>query len=227
MPLVSINMASSLDGKIATKKRGPVKLGSNYDFKRMQEIRAMQDLVICGAGTFRAHPVPLTVREPQLLQERQAAGLSAQPISAIVSSRLNLPRSNPYVQAATIERWIFCGAKAPKSAITFWEKKGIRVIRGRNTIPSAKEIYRYWEKVALRNVLMEGGGELNASFLEANLVDRIYLTLCPILVGGAESPSFFEGKGFRPGKFPKFRLMESRPVGDELYLIYENCKRRP
>ncbi|MGZ3742201.1 MAG: dihydrofolate reductase family protein, partial [Bdellovibrionota bacterium] len=47
---VSVNMAMSMDGKIATKARGPMKLGSEYDSRRMSEIRSHHDAVINGSS---------------------------------------------------------------------------------------------------------------------------------------------------------------------------------
>ncbi len=211
----------SIDGKIATKKRGPVKLGSAQDSRRMDEIRAEADLVLNGAATFRAHPFPLHVSDPALVARRVAAGRAAQPISAIVSSKLEIPRRTAFEKATNAERWIFCGAKAKSSAGESLEDAGIRVYQSRAARPSAKEIAKLCIKQGVKKLLLEGGGELNAAFLEAGLVDKIYLTLCPILVGGAESPTFFEGRGFSSGRFATFRLANCERIGEELYLTYE------
>lgn len=216
--LVSINMAVSMDGKIATRKRGPVKLGSDYDSWRMSEIRAAHDVVINGAGTFRAYPFPLTVEGADLIEQRLSRGLPAQPVSAVVSSDLKIPFGTKWEKARDVERWIFCGKKAPKAKIERLGRAGVRVIQSRRERPTPEEILREFEKAGLTRILVEGGGEFNASFLEKGLVDRIHLTLVPVLVGGKDSPTFVEGKGFQ--KFPRFRLKECRKVRGELYLTY-------
>src|SRR3989338_1171856 len=110
---VSINMAMSLDGKIATAKRGPVKLGSAQDTRRMAEVRAAHQAVINGASTFRAYPFPLIVKNPDLVQARVARGWPKQPVSAVSSSKLEIPRNTPWEKATDLERWIFCGSAAP------------------------------------------------------------------------------------------------------------------
>jgi riboflavin-specific deaminase-like protein len=218
--MISINMAISLDGKIATKQRGPVKLGSEYDSRRMAEIRAEHQAVINGASTFLAYPKPLHIEGEDLLVERGKKGLPPQPISAVVSSQLKIPRGTPWERARNAERWIFCGNKASPKLQKSFEVLGIQVIRCRGQRPSPKEIINAFRAKGVEDILLEGGGEFNASFLELGLVDRIFLTLVPILVGGAESPTWCEGKGFQKGKFPRFSLKESRKVGDELYLEY-------
>lgn len=209
---VSINMAASIDGKIATKARGPVQLGSNYDSQRMSEIRALHDVVINGASTFKAHPFPLHAK---------GLPLAKQPVSAFVSSRLDFPRNTPWEKAAGAKRWVFCGARAPLKRIEELRAKGITVVQSKKMRPGARDILKTFAKVGLGRVLLEGGGEFNASFLEEDLVDKIYLTLCPIVIGGAEAPTFVEGTGFSKKNFLKFRLKECKKRRDELYLVYE------
>lgn len=216
---VSINMAMSIDGKIAQKQRGPVSLGTEKDQRRMAEIRATHDVVINGAATYRAYPKPLSVRGEDLIRERLAKGLSKQPISAFVSSKLDIPRHAPWEKATDIERWVFCGSEAPDPKIAALEKTGAKVVRSRLARPSPKEILRAFAKAGCGRILLEGGGEFNASFLEADLVDRIYLTMAPVIVGGSESPTWCEGKGFK--KFPRFQLSECRNVEGELFLTYD------
>ncbi len=216
---VSINMAMSMDGKIATKARGPMKLGTELDSKRMSEIRAEHDAVINGAGTFRVYPVPLRVKDPALVKKRVRRGMRAQPISAVVSSGLKIPRHSPWEKATDFERWIFCGRQASRVAARSLEKSGVRVIRGKALSPRPREILRAFRKAGVRRILLEGGGEFNASFLEAGLVDTIHLTLTPCVIGGRESPTWCEGKGF-PRLFPRFHLVECRVKGNEIYLTY-------
>lgn len=218
-----MNMASSIDGKIATSARGPIKFTSKVDSRRMAEIRAEHDLVINGASTFRAFPFPLMVKEKDLVRERLGLGHSAEPISAMVSSDLRVPMGSAWEKAHAQERWAFCGSKAPKSKVIALERAGVRVFKSLRSRPSAIEMMQRFRKEGIERVLLEGGGEFNASFFEKGLVDRIYLTLAPVLIGGAESPSFFEGIGFKKGKFPRYRLIECKNIRGELYLTYDKA----
>lgn len=218
---VSINMAMSIDGKIATKARGPVKLGSANDSRRMAVIRAEHDAVINGAATFRAYPLPLSVEGDDLVKLRVDSGRPAQPISAVVSSKLEIPRGTKWEKASAVKRWIFCGKNAPEKAARSLENAGVKVIYSKAIRPRPIEILNTFEKAGCAKLLLEGGGEFNATFLEAGLVNRIYLTIAPILIGGADSVTFFEGKGFPNKKFPKFRLHECKEINGELFLTYD------
>ncbi|MGZ3692908.1 MAG: RibD family protein [Bdellovibrionota bacterium] len=219
---VSINMAMSLDGKIATKKRGAVKFGSEHDSRRMAEIRADHDVVINGAGTFRAYPKPLLVVGDDLIAKRKKAGKPAQPASAFVSSRLDIPKDTAWEKATEIERWVFIGTRAPATRAKMLEVGGAKVIRSRFLRPTPKEILQAFAAAGKERVLIEGGGEFNAGFLEAGLVNRIHLTMAPLLVGGAESPTWFEGQGFE--KFPRYQLVDLKNIEGELFLTYDRIE---
>jgi riboflavin biosynthesis pyrimidine reductase len=188
-----------------------MKLGSAYDSRRMSEIRSHHDAVINGSSTFKAYPYPLHVKEKEFIEERRSRGQVAQPISAVVSSRLYMPRKTPWELAKDTERWVFCGREASIARIRSFEKSGVRVVRTKGLRPGPREILSTLEAAGATRILLEGGGEFNASFLE----------LTPLVIGGKDSPTWCEGVGFPLKKFPRFRLAEVHQEEDELYLTYE------
>jgi riboflavin biosynthesis pyrimidine reductase len=76
------NLATSIDGKIASKDRGHFLLGTPEDRRLMQVLRAKSDVVVFGASTLRTHQRPCIVRPSE------AKGLKRQPANAVISSRL-------------------------------------------------------------------------------------------------------------------------------------------
>jgi riboflavin biosynthesis pyrimidine reductase len=72
----------------------------------------------------------------------------------------------------------------------------------------------------LRGLLLEGGGEIHFAFAEAGLVDRLYVTITPRLIGGMGAPSLLDGKGFLKNDHRHLKLESLRREGDEVFLRY-------
>jgi len=70
-----------------------------------------------------------------------------------------------------------------------------------------------------------GGGKLVASVLAAGLVDELWLTVCPLILGGADAPTPVEGKGFLADLAPKLELLAVKQVGQEVFLHYRIDRR--
>jgi 5-amino-6-(5-phosphoribosylamino)uracil reductase len=72
----------------------------------------------------------------------------------------------------------------------------------------------------IKRLAILGGGKLVASVLAAGLVDELWLTVCPLILGGADAPTAVEGKGFLAGLAPKLELLAVKQVGQEVFLHY-------
>ena len=72
----------------------------------------------------------------------------------------------------------------------------------------------------IKRLAILGGGKLVASVLAAGLVDELWLTVCPLILGGADAPTAVEGKGFLADLAPKLELLAVKQVGQEVFLHY-------
>ena len=77
----------------------------------------------------------------------------------------------------------------------------------------------------IENLLVMGGGELVASLLADGLIDDLYLTICPLLIGGKTAPTPVGGLGFTLPNTPQLQLESARSEGDEVFLHYTVCDR--
>jgi 2,5-diamino-6-(ribosylamino)-4(3H)-pyrimidinone 5'-phosphate reductase len=173
-PYLAINMVATLDGRAALNGSA-VGIGSADDKHLMRELRAEADVVLHGAGTVRADPLSARV-PPALADRRRALGLSPQPLGAIITRSANLPPEHPYYDSATVvyvtsEREV--PVRAPMVEICH--------------VAGVSEALRDLARRGARRVLCEGGPTLNAALFEAGLVDELFLTIAPKLVGG-ENP---------------------------------------
>ena len=57
-------------------------------------------------------------------------------------------------------------------------------------------LFQHLEKLGLKKVLVEGGGEINWSILKSGLVNELIVTIAPIVIGGRDAKTLVEGEGF-------------------------------
>jgi 5-amino-6-(5-phosphoribosylamino)uracil reductase len=57
-------------------------------------------------------------------------------------------------------------------------------------------------------------------FLRERVLDEIYMTVAPLVLGGKDAPSPVDGAAFPPENAPRLRLVSAEPIGDEVYLHY-------
>lgn len=222
-----VNMAVSVDGRITTRTREHFALGSENDRRLMDELRARADAVIVGAGTVRHDGWPMTLRYDDLRRRRVARGRSPHPVNVVLSSALDLPIGAHFFQAPGTERIVFTTRRAPAARVKrFGRVAEVVVLPGRTLTPAA--IVNRLHARGLHHLLLEGGGEIHFAFAKAGLVDRLYVTVTPRLIGGTEAPSLLDGRGFLRRDHLRLELESVRRKGDEVFLRYRVLRaRRP
>jgi riboflavin biosynthesis pyrimidine reductase len=181
-PYVVCNFVSSSDGK-ATASGRTAQLGGDGDRVAFHLLRTQVDAVLVGTGTLRVERYGALVRQPHLAEIRQAEGRAAQPLAAIVSRSGNVPFEIPLFSAPG-SRIALYGPKAlavpscPAEVITH------ELPPGGSEMAAALRSLRQDHDV--RSLLFEGGPTLFNSMLADGLVDELFLTLAPTIVGGGE-----------------------------------------
>lgn len=205
------NLATSLDGKIASADRGLFHLGTAADRRNMRILRERADAVLMGASTLRAFRGPLRAR---------SAGNS--PLNVVVSSSLaGVSTAWPFFRARDTERLVFASRRAPLARRRAVAKVADLVLLDPRK-PAAPQIVAELERRGLRRLLVEGGGTVMWDFVAAGLIDELHMTLTPWLVGGKAAPTLVDGAGFASGKGRRLRLVRLKRLRDELYLTYRS-----
>lgn len=218
-PHVAVNVAMSLDGKITTHRREDIALGTECDRRRMDELRAGADAVIVGSGTVKHDGYPIIMRYSDLEEKRVNDGRPPHPLNITLSRTLNLPSTRPFFQHPDTDKIVFTTRAAPVSRVTRLSRfADVVVLPGRTLSPTAVLENLYHRKI--RRVLLEGGGEINFAFAKEGVIDDVYVTVTPRLIGGSGSPTLLDGKGFLAADHLVLRLVSSRRIDDELFLKY-------
>jgi len=219
-PFVLINMASTVDGKITSAAREYPRFASRDDRLRMDRLRAGADALLLGAGTLRADDPPLHVRDEALRQERVAAGKPAGLLCVVVSASASVPCSSRFFDdefgggriVATVE-------DAPADRTAEFEGRAEVWRVGQSRVDFAGLLERLAQR-GVERLLVEGGGEINWQMVDAGLVDELYVTIAPSLLGGAQAPTLLEGAGRAMERQVRLSLVSIDRGGDELFCRY-------
>ena len=204
-PYLAINMVTTADGRAAVDGSA-VGIGSSADKRLMRELRAEADVVLHGAGTVRADPLSARV-PPDLVEQRLAHGLTPQPLGAIVTRSGNLPGQHPYYESPTVI-YVTSDASVPVEA------REVEICRVADVADAVADLGRR----GIRRILCEGGPTLNAALFAAGLIDEVFLTIAPKLVGGDDPLTIVKGPRFGPTIHLELRSVIE--LESELFLRY-------
>ncbi len=221
-PFVYLNVAMTADGKIAPANRRFEPFSSKDDQRLLMELRTGADAVMSGARTVDSSPVTLGPGGLKYRRQRIKKGLTEYNLRVIVSgsgsvdpqARIFKYRFSPII--------VLTSERAPLEARARLEALGAHVeVFGRQEVDFARALRWLRREWNVKRLLCEGGGEVNGALFEAGLVDEVYATLCPLILGGAEAPTLADHRGAeRLANAARLKLKSLRRVGHELFLIY-------
>lgn len=224
LPFVIAKWAMSLDGKIATVAGESRWISGEASRELVHDLRDRVDAVIVGVQTVIADDPALTVRlsEPRRspLVRRCADGTG--PLRVVIDSRARVPLSSrllgPDLARGTV---VMVTEAAPPERQDAIRTTGALVV----VLPSWRErvdlraAVEWLGRRGALSVLVEGGGELLASLLAADLVDEVHVFVASKVLGGP-APTPVRGTGVTAlADAWQFQFTEVRPVGDDVLLV--------
>ncbi|MFN4057085.1 MAG: bifunctional diaminohydroxyphosphoribosylaminopyrimidine deaminase/5-amino-6-(5-phosphoribosylamino)uracil reductase RibD [Roseinatronobacter sp.] len=211
-PMVTLKLGLTLDGKIATAS-GESRWITGPDARRaVHALRARHDAVLVGAGTLRADDPDLQVRD---------MGVVRQPVRVVALPRLDIATdARLFAGLPEAPLWLVHAASVtPDAALA---ARGVALV----PCPSGPEGLDPQAMLAalgargLTRVLCEGGGQLAASLLRAELVDRIVVFQAGAVIG-AEGRAGIGGLGLDAlAEAPRFVLEQVQPVGADVMQVW-------
>lgn len=224
-PSTVVVLAMSADGKIADEVRSPARFGSATDRVHLEKQIAIADGVLFGNRTLHAYGTTLRVTSPELLQLRQQQGKPPQPVQIVGSRSGQIDPTLRFFQQP-VPRWLLTVDSAVGSE-SIHPAGFDRILRaGKETIDWVKA-FQQLTTLGIKRLAVLGGGELVASLFAADLIDEIWLTVCPIILGGIAAPTPVAGRGFLAELAPKLQLLEVQQIEQEVFLHYQILRNVP
>jgi diaminohydroxyphosphoribosylaminopyrimidine deaminase/5-amino-6-(5-phosphoribosylamino)uracil reductase len=204
-PSVTLKLATSLDGRIATASGESKWITGEAARLQGHRLRAAHDAILVGVETVLVDDPELSARLPGRPVD--------QPLRVVLDSRLRTP---PTARVVLGDALILTASEP--SAIGSATVEQVETLEGR---PAPAAVLSALRRKGVRSVLIEGGGQVAASFLRAGMVDRIEWFRAPILLGGEGRPCVAALALAKLDDAPKFRRLSAEPVGDDLWERYD------
>ena len=216
-PHVTVILAMSADGKIADAWRSPARFGSTQDKSHLEAQIAQADGVLFGAGTLRAYGSTLRVTHPHLLQQRQQQGKPPQPVHIVCSQSTQFDPNYAFFRQP-VPRWLLTTA-AQDDRLQMPFERVITVdggAAGLNWVDALRQL----QQLGLERLAVTGGGEVVASLLAIGGIDEMWLTVCPLLLGGKDAPTPVGGIGVLEEMATRLELLGVEAIAQEVFLHY-------
>ncbi|MBI4388315.1 MAG: bifunctional diaminohydroxyphosphoribosylaminopyrimidine deaminase/5-amino-6-(5-phosphoribosylamino)uracil reductase RibD [Candidatus Omnitrophica bacterium] len=186
-PFVTLKMAESLDGKIASRSGDSRWITGSEARRFVHGLRSRVDGIVVGKNTGLRDNPSLTVRYVKS---------KWQPWRFILDTRGELKPSQKvfHGKSPTV---LVCGDRFLKKVAVKFQNSNATIlsIPEQNGRLDLSVFLKKLGRLGITSLLIEGGGEVSASFLEKQLVDRVYFVIAPTIIGGRDAKTSVEGKG--------------------------------
>jgi 2,5-diamino-6-(ribosylamino)-4(3H)-pyrimidinone 5'-phosphate reductase len=217
-PYVILNAAMTLDGKIATQT-GSSNISGKEDLERVHELRKECDAIMVGIGTVMAD-------DPRLTVHKIDANPEDNPVRVVVDSKCRTP-IDARITNSDAKTIIACANEYKQEFMqsdkyeTF-KKRGVKFFFSGDERVDLSLLMSYLHEEGIDKLMLEGGATLNFSMIKAGLIDEIRICVAPMVVGGANAKTFFDGEGFDlMDDAVKLELVDFYSLGKDLILTYK------
>ncbi|MBV8737645.1 MAG: bifunctional diaminohydroxyphosphoribosylaminopyrimidine deaminase/5-amino-6-(5-phosphoribosylamino)uracil reductase RibD [Alphaproteobacteria bacterium] len=211
-PLVTLKLATSLDGKIATGTgesrwiTGPLARASTH------KLRAEHDAIMVGTGTVLADDPQLTCRLPGLGHHS--------PVRIVLDRNLRIPPgAHVIAEAQETPTWVLTLRSVNNASREAFLDRGAILIEIDSDAAGRIDLVAALQALGARGltrVLVEGGARLAAALLEARLVDRLVWMHAPLVIGADGIPAI-AAFGLRAlADAPRFEQIASETLGEDI-----------
>jgi len=210
-PFVVLKVAATLDGKMATRNGDSKWISGEASRRFVHKLRDQVDGVLVGIGT--------VLKDNPMLTARIRGGRD--PYRIVLDSRLKIPEEAKVIGTSPSKAIIASTELAPKDKIEKLEKRGVQILildskEGRVNL---KSCLSKLGEMGMMNLLVEGGSQVNGSFLDEGVIDKLLLFLSPKLIGDQQALGIFGGKGASNlQKATALKEIKAKRMGEDILL---------
>jgi len=210
-PFVILKVAATMDGKIATRNGDSKWISGEASRRFVHKLRNQVDGVLVGIGT--------VLKDDPQLTARIRGGRD--PYRIVLDSRLKIPEEAKVIGTSPSKTIIAVAEFAPKDKIEKLEKRGVQILilDSQEGKINLKSCLSKLGEIGMMSLLVEGGSQINGSFLDEGLIDKLLLFLSPKLIGDHQALGIFGGRGVSSlEEAVALKEMKTRRVGEDILL---------
>lgn len=220
-PLVTLKLATTLDGRIATKSGESQWITAEPARRMAHAMRGRNDAVMAGVGTVMADNPDLTCRLP---------GFENVPtVRVVADSHLRTPLMSRLVASAHVHpTWILTRDGADPARRRAMESAGVTLINVGPAEPGVdlSQSLQALAERGLTRLMVEGGASLAAALLRADLVDRIAWFHAPTVMGGDGWPAARPFGVTALADMPRFERVSAQAAGVDFFTEFRRTDKR-
>jgi diaminohydroxyphosphoribosylaminopyrimidine deaminase/5-amino-6-(5-phosphoribosylamino)uracil reductase len=212
MPFVTLKIAQTLDGKIATASGESKWITGEKAREEGHRLRDSNDAVLVGINTVLKDDPSLTARIPK----------GRDPIRVVLDSRLRIPlNAKILAQKSSAKTIVATLATAPKTKIKKLHAVGAEVlfVKSSNGHVDLRDLMKNLGRKDIVSVLIEGGAEVHASAIRSGIADKVVFFVAPMLMTGRDSLCSIGGiSPLQLSQAVRLRDVTSHSLGEDLMI---------
>lgn len=213
IPWVVMKTAMTLDGKIAATGGDSKWVTGEEARQRVQQMRSRYMGIMVGSGTVKADNPMLNCR---------LEGTYRQPVRIIVDSKAGIDMNSRVVRTAGTYRTVLAHtAQADAGKLEELLMAGVELLAcgEQNRRVDLSDLLKKLGALGIDSVLLEGGGELNYTFIQDRLLDEVFAFIAPKIIGGRDAKTPVEGAGYnRMSEAVCLRNIKTEKIGEDLLI---------
>ncbi|WP_430791200.1 bifunctional diaminohydroxyphosphoribosylaminopyrimidine deaminase/5-amino-6-(5-phosphoribosylamino)uracil reductase RibD [Virgibacillus flavescens] len=212
LPYVTMKSATSLDGKTATITGESKWITGEQSRLDVHYYRNHNDAILVGVNTVIADNPQLTTRLPN-------GGRN--PVRIILDTHLRTPSASKIVTDGEAATWIFVGQNVSSEAIDgFSENTKAKIVQLNDEEINIESVLNHLGKQGIMTLFIEGGAEINGSFLKSGKINQLITYIAPKLIGGRSAPTSISGDGLESiHEAVPLDIKSIEMIGDDIKII--------